>query len=485
MIVTQEKAFLKSQAQLNAMIEWVREAESKDLRVDDVERTLFYHLLEIGLSLLQAHVAAAGDGDQGKSLEHEGCTLQRLKKPHARRYLSVFGELKIQRRVYAVREGQAIERAPLDEQLGLPQSDFSYVLEDWLQRFCVKESMSEAAESLHTLLRLKPSVASIERMNQRMASFAEAYVWQHAPPPANEEGSILVATADGKGVPMRRPLEERIRGPKRRGKGEKANKKQMAYVGAVYSIQPFIRTAEDVINEVRRRQRAQDRPVPQHKRVWAEMTRVMEGETYNGKSLLFIQLAKETEDRNPDHQKPFVCLMDGEAGLWESQREWLPGAVQILDLFHALERLWGVAYCFHPERSREAEQFVEHYLRLLLEGKVGYAIGNLRRLLTRHDLKGQHRRTLLSTIGYYNNNRAFMRYDEYLAAGYPIGSGVAEGACRHLVKDRMEQTGMRWTVNGAQSMLHLRALYLNGDWESFVDYRIHNEQTKLYGSIAA
>ena len=78
-----------------------------------------------------------------------------------------------------------------------------------------------------------------------------------------------------------------------------------------------------------------------------------------------------------------------------------------------------------------------------------------------------------------------MRYDEYLAKGYPIGSGVAEGACRHLVKDRLEQTGMRWTVEGAQARLHVRALYLNGQCGEFLEYRIEQEQARLYGSVAA
>jgi hypothetical protein len=77
-------------------------------------------------------------------------------------------------------------------------------------------------------------------------------------------------------------------------------------------------------------------------------------------------------------------------------------------------------------------------------------------------------------------NRRFMRYDEYLAAGYPIGSGVVEGACRHLVKDRMEQTGMRWRIAGAQAVLSLRAIYLNDDWDTFHADRIQAEQRKLY-----
>ena len=100
-------------------------------------------------------------------------------------------------------------------------------------------------------------------------------------------------------------------------------------------------------------------------------------------------------------------------------------------------------------------------------------------------LTAERRRTIHSCIRYYDNNRNRMKYDEYLAAGYPIGSGVAEGACRHVVKDRMEQTGMRWTINGAQAMLHLRAIYLNGDWNSYMNYRIEAEQAALYGHTAA
>ena len=100
-------------------------------------------------------------------------------------------------------------------------------------------------------------------------------------------------------------------------------------------------------------------------------------------------------------------------------------------------------------------------------------------------LSGSRRKVLASAIEYMENNRDHMRYDKYLAAGYPIGSGVAEGACRHLVKDRMEQTGMRWTVEGAQAMLHVRALYLNDQWEDFLAFRVVQEQSRLYGKIAA
>jgi hypothetical protein len=485
MIISQERAFLKAQQQLAAMCQFVRQAAQEGQRIDQAERELFSQLLAVGFTLLEAFVKAQGDGDAGPELQAEGRTLRRLPQRHGRRYLSIFGELSISRWVYARRAGQKIERAPLDERLGLPAGEFSYVLEDWLQRLCVKESFAEAVGSLRSLLGLAPSERAAEQMNQRMAEHAEAFGAQQAPPPRCEEGEILVATADGKGVPMRRPLAERVRGGKRRGKGEKANQKQMAYVGAVYSIDRFRRTADDVIDDVQRRQRRVERPVPQHKQMWAEMTTLPEGDGPTGRERLFIEMAVACHERDRRRQKTLVCLMDGEAALWDVQRSWLPRAVGILDLFHVLERLWQAAYCFHAEKSPQAEQFVTRRLRLLLKGKVGTVIGGLKRLGRRHALKGEKRRTLQATIRYYENNRRHMKYDQYLAAGYPIGSGVAEGACRHLVKDRMEQTGMRWTVNGAQAMLHLRAIYLNGHWDDFVNYRIETEQARLYGRSAA
>lgn len=485
MIMAQERTVLKSQRQLAALWELIERSGAEGRRIDEVERELFAQLLALGHTLLGAFVAQAGDGDEGETVERDEQTLQRSATKHPRRYVSIFGVLMILRFVYAVRAGQRAEHTPLDARLGLPADDFSYVLVDWQQRMCLKDSFAEAVDSLGTLLGVAPSVRAAEHGNRCLAEHADAFRLAQPPPDPAEEGEILVLTADGKGVPMRRPLEERVRRGPRRAKGEKANKKQMAYVAAVYSIAPFARTPDDVVDELLRRERAQDRPRPQHKRVWVEMTRVDQGDDCTGKERLFIETAIELTQRVAGRRKPIVCLMDGEAGLWAMQREWAPRAIGILDLFHVLERLWDAAYCFHREQSPEAETFVTHRLRMLLAGKVGYVIGGLRRLITQHGLTGQRRRTLAAAIRYFENNRYHMRYDEYLAAGYPIGSGVAEGACRHVVKDRMERTGMRWTTNGAQALLHLRAIYLNGDWDSYIESHIQTEQTTLYGHLAA
>jgi len=488
MIITPEQAALKAQHEFNALRDFVQQAARDGQRIDTVEREVFRQLLSLGHTLLSAFVADQGDGDLGPEVTTpEGHTARRLTERHDRRYVSIFGELVISRVVYGTREGQKIERVPLDGRLGLPEGDFSYVLEDWGQRLCLKESFAEAGQSLGMLLGLRLGTRALEQMNRAVAGDAPSFQDSLEPPPACEEGPLMVVTADGKGVPMRRPEEED--GPRphhRRTKGEKANKKRMACVGAVYSIDPFVRKAEDIIDEVLRDKKSKQRPRPQHKHVWAELTREFEGEPpVTAKEGLFCHLTDELTARNLGHDRPVICLMDGERALWDAQAVYFPEAVGVLDLFHVLERLWAVAHCFHKEGSDESKEFVEQRLRDLLQGRVGYVISGLRRRLKAEKLSGRRRKVVASALEYLGNNKEHMRYDEYLARGYPIGSGVAEGACRHLVKDRMEQTGMRWTVVGAQAMLHVRALYLNDQWEEYLEHRVEREQARLYGRTAA
>ena len=492
-----EREFLKAHEQVEQLIEKMRQAGKDGRRIDEVERTIFAELLQVGFHLLSAFVGSAGDGDLGETVDvptdsknsssppdEESITkvrtLRRLPNRHTRRYVSIFGELTMTRWVYGTREGQTIEAVPLDAWLGLPAGEFSYVLEDWQQRLCVKESFGEATGDLAELLGVAPSVRAAEVMNRQMAEFAPSFRLDQPPPPAKEEGELVVYTADGKGIPMRRNSDQKCSHGQRRTKGQKANKKQMSYVGAVYTIDRFVRTADDVLDELARKEAVAGRPIPRHKRVAAEMTQVIDGEECNGRVSLFGKLSEEVHERNPGEKKTVVAVMDGEKALWEVLRFFLPSAVGVLDIFHVLERLWNAAHVFHAEGSTAAEEFVNGRLRMLLEGKVGRVIGGLRQMLKKRSLSGSKRRALNTVIGYFENNREHMQYDKYLAAGYPIGSGVAEGACRHLVKDRMEQTGMRWTVKGAQSLLNLRALYLNGDWQTFVAYRIEQEQKRIY-----
>jgi hypothetical protein len=405
----------------------------------------------------------------------------RLDQTRTRPYLSIFGAIDIERTCYGKDHPEAF---PLDAQLHLPQRQYSYLLQRWLGLFVVDDAHAEAIKKLQTILGLEIAVKASEDLNREQASDVESFQNHLPTPEATEEGPLLVVTADCKGVPLVRkalPPEATTETPlanARRGKGEKANKKKMAAVGAVYTIDPFVRTADDVIDEVMRKEAAARRPKPAHKRVRAELL--------VGKVALFVWLADEVIRRNPQGSKPVIFLSDGERALHDRQSEYLPeDTVCILDLFHVMERLWKAAWCFFDEatQKREAHQWVEERLERLLEGPVDSVIRGLRYQATQRGLKGQKRKTVRDAADYFERNRDRMKYNEYLAAGYPIGSGVVEGACRHLVKDRMERTGMRWLPSGAQAMLDLRATYLNGEWNAFWNFHVAQEDQRLYGNM--
>ena len=477
MIMAQEQAFLKGKSEFDQLVAFVRQASDSGLPIHQVERGLWERLRSMGHAMLGAYVQGLGTGDLGPELEYEGRTLHRLEQTHWRRYVSIFGELLIVRHVYGTRETQKFEVVPLDGRLQLPEGDFSYVLQDWDQHLCVKGPYGEARETVQEILGLGQSVRTLEDMNLAMARQVDSFRQSQPTPPSEEEGAILVLTSDGKGVPMRKDEPAKSG---RRKKGEKANKKRMACVGSVYSIEPFVRSADDVVDEVMREAARKDRPEPQHKEVRAELTRPIDGVEVHGKDRIFAWFQRQVAARNPKGTKPMVCVMDGERALWKKLADYLCGIICILDIFHVLQRIWQAAHCFHPEGSDEAQAFVNERLRRLLQGEVGYVIGGFRQMATKHKLRGAKLKQLQAAIGYLHHNRRFMHYDQYLAAGYPIGSGVAEGACRHLVKDRMERTGMRWQVPTAQAMLDLRALHVSDQWQNFQDYRIGAENRRLY-----
>jgi hypothetical protein len=481
MIMAQEQAILKAQEQFVQIQDFLRQASVAGRRIDQVELDLWGRMLQLGRQLLEGFVAGYQQGDLGPTLEQDGRVLRRLEQPHVRRYVSIFGPLEIARYVYGTRETQKHEVIPLDALLALPDSEFSYVLQDWDQGLCVQNSYGESQATIQRILRLGQSVLSLEQMNSQMAAAVEPF-WAQQPAVVEPEGPLLVLTADGKGVPMRR--KDGGAQPVRRKKGQKANAKREACVGGVYTIAPFVRRAEEVVDEILRDQCRARRPQPQNKKLHAELTRAIEGQETSGKDRIFSWFAEQIRARDGGGDKPIVAVCDGDRALWEKvqalmQTVGLP-ILCVLDIFHVLERLWRAAHCFHPEGSAEAKAFVAQRLRRVLEGDVGYVIGGLKQMGTKHPLKSSKRQRLAKVITYLENNRSYMRYDVCLAQGYPIGSGVVEGACRHVVKDRMEGTGMHWCIAGAQSVLHLRAIHLNGDWDTFQCYRIETATRQLY-----
>ena len=438
-----------------------------------VEKRLFKEMMKLALYVMGAFFEKKRGGHVGEAIVLEdGQTLPR-ERLSDKRHITVFGELLLKRWYY--HEDGDLGVFPLDEDVNLPERSYSYYVQELLGQKTTQVAYDGAMAEMEKLFGFAPYKHTVEDIVDDAARHVETF-YESLPAPAPEtEASIIVTTIDGKGVPMVKdqPAEHKVR----LGPGEKLSHTKEATVGAVYTIEPYERTADDIVSEVRDKKSPPKRPRPQNKRVRA---------TLGGKQALMQWVVQEVERRDPDHTKARVCVMDGSKGLWTQARAELKGFTFILDLFHALEYLWKVAHVFHPESSPEAEDFVRQRLLMLLEGKVGYVIGGLRQMLTKHrKLHKAQRDIILKTIAYYESNRKAMRYDEYIAAGYPIGSGAVEGTCLHLVKDRMEGSGMRWTVRGAEAVLQLRALHLNGDWDAYWQHHMQCESERRFGRAAA
>ncbi|NLX97405.1 MAG: ISKra4 family transposase [Rhodopirellula sp.] len=487
MIIEVEDRFCKVAEVFSKVLNDLERAAERGDAVHEVEEVTWNGLMETGRQMVAAYIQKQGEEiSRPEVIEHEGKRLHRLPEQRPRPYVSAFGPTPFRRDVYATRETQRQEVIPLDAKLGMPEGDISYLLQKWSGSQFVKASYSESRGTLQEILGFAPSVNCLEDIAARASEDAEAYFQQQGPVDPTTEAEIIVATSDCRGVPMRKVDAPRTKQDsdsprgKRLKKGEKRGQKRMACVGGVYSVAPFPRTAEDVVNEILRKQTQQQRPKPQNKRLRAVLTREVNGEEVNAKDVVFDWLADEVLQRDPHQQRTVVAVMDGESKLRDLQELKLSRAIGILDIWHVTEYMWKLAYCFHPEGSAEAEGFVETYLRKLLQGKVRRVIGGIRQMVTKGELSKSKREKVQQYLNYFAERCEYMKYDEYLAAGYPIGSGVVEGACRHLVKDRMEQAGMRWQIAGAQAILSLRAIYLNDDWNSFHAERIQAEQRRLY-----
>ena len=471
-------------ADLDGLLEWICDSADNGCSAHVVERDLFRKMLELMRKLFRAFLTLVGPGDLGETAElDDGRVVKRSAVQHTRRLLTVFGEFLLPRWVYAQREGTKLELLPTDQRLQLPASEVSYLLQEWDQLLGVDQAFGRVREVIETILRIPQSVATLEHTNQQMAAAAPVFRESQGPVDLSKEGKILVVTEDNKGIPMVRPVEEKPAGA-HRTKGEKANKKQMACIGCVYSVDRHERTPEELVATLfRDPDRAPTKaPEAQNKRYFVELSRERDGEMVRGQDLVFQQLAAEVKTRRQPGQLLFH-LCDGQESLETDRYTYLPEDAQTLDaldLMHVLPRAWEAAHLFHAEGSTQASDFVRQDLLRILQGKVGVVVANWRRRGKRQGLTGAKKKTLARVCGFLAKNKHRMRYDEYLKLGCPIATGVIEGACRHVIKDRMERAGMRWKIAGAQAMLNLRAIYTNGDWTAFQDFRIELETECLY-----
>jgi hypothetical protein len=360
----------------------------------------------------------------------------------------------------------------------LPARSFSYELQKRLVKAAVQGPFRESTERVLETTGLTVPQRSLEQILQETAQDFDAFYVQRLPELSPPAASILVVAVDCKGIPMVKP--ENTHRPNRRTKGQKANRKKMATVAAVFTRQPWIRTPEQVVQSLFRTDISADTkthvnqsppPRPENKRVWASLVK--------GKETVIDEVVQEVRRRDPDVRKTHVALTDGERALQILVGKKLQVTL-ILDLLHVLEKVWKAAHVFHPEGSPEAELYARLMCLRILQGDVDQVIKGLRQTVTKRKLFGAKRKTLLGVADYFHRNRDRMRYDEYLAQGLPIASGSVEGACKNLIKDRMERSGMRWTQPMAEAVVKLRALLLSGDFDTYGSFHITRDQQRLH-----
>jgi hypothetical protein len=390
-----------------------------------------------------------------------------------RSLLTLVGEVELTRIGYGAPGRDSVH--PLDAALRLPQRCYSYELQRRLVRLAVCGPFDEAVSILAELTGMQIPKRSAEQILIDTAADFEAFYQRRAEAaPVLDDTDIVVGAIDCKGIPMVKP-EGAVK-VVRRGKGEKANKKKMATVAAVFSQPPRVRTPQEVLDSLFRTTDSpspkQRHPRPTNKRVWASLV--------SGKDDFIADVRAEMDRRDPGQAHTWVMVTDGERALQRRVAASFQGVTLVLDLLHVTEKIWRAAHALHPEGSPEATAFVRERAARVLNGQVSQVVKGLRQIVTKRHLTGNKANTLRSVADYLYANRSRMAYNLYLANGWPIASGTVEGACKTLVRDRFERSGMRWCPDGAEAMLKTRAVYLSGDLDEYWTMHVELDQQRLY-----
>ncbi len=403
---------------------------------------------------------------------------------HCRPLATVFGEVEVTRLAYR-RRGQA-NLYPADAALNLPAERHSHGLRQLAAVEASRGSFQEAAAAVERASGQHLAKRQVEALTARAAVDVEAFYASRARRDGDAaESDVLVLSADGKGIVMRpdalRPATAKAAAAAtnklecRLSKGEKRNRKRLAEVGAVYDLTPLPRTAADVLTSKSGDVAA---PAPKARAKWVTASVVDDAAT------VIAKVFDEAQRRDPNHSRRWVALVDGnnhqinriEA---EAQTRGVDVTV-VVDLIHVMEYLWGAVWCFFAEGDPAAQAWVHDRALAVLNGNARQVATGIRRRASTARLPKQKRLKADACARYLTNKAAYLDYPTALTAGWPIASGVIEGTCRYLVADRMDITGARWSVNGAEAVLKLRAVRANDDFDGYWKFHLSHERHRVH-----
>jgi len=477
MSTNSEQIVQQIRAEFEALLQFVTGlAPSRKVSAYAMERGLLQHLLRLGQMLLQLYFVEAASRCRPDWVQDAKTNPLPYHSQKPRTYLSIFGKVRFARSYY-YREGLR-GQCPVDAALNLPVKGGSDLLRQWREQFAVVQAYHEVGPLLESVL--GPQAFSTRALQEQIgedAALVKAFYAQKEPPQPNHQATILVVQADGKGVPMRKQAS--VTPKARLKKGEKPGQKKEAVVTSVYTIAASVRTPQEVATRFFKQATEQEpipsrRPGPHNKQVFA---------TLEGKEAALAFTAHQVHQQEGTHICHRVALTDGSEALQQRVAAQFPTFTRVLDFVHATEYLWEAANALLGEGSESRTDWVVTHSLQMLSGQTLALIARLRQLAAEPGRRSGQKKVLLKVAAYYAKNQAFMRYDPYLAWGWPIATGVIEGACRHLVKDRCELSGMRWSQPGAEALLGLRSVAENGDWEAFHIFRRNERQRRFYGAL--
>ncbi|MGH7371685.1 MAG: ISKra4 family transposase [Candidatus Methylomirabilales bacterium] len=481
--------FAAAREQFAVIVDRLQSAAVLGMEHGEVERLVSREGTELLRRLLQAHfdVRTGREKREAGVRGVDGIMRSQVRQGCPRRLETLFGAVEIRRCGYSAPEEGSL--FPLDGDLNLPKDSYSHGLRERLAFEVARGSFDQAVRAIETTGGQVPK-RQAEELTAKVSRDFEAFYRHRASPGPEPTLDPLVMSQDGKGIVMRK--EDLREGTKRAAErdahklktrlsqGEKRNRKRMATVAAVYSIERQVRTPGSILGAEGKQEKA-PKARARHKRVWASVERTPEEVTE--------EVFQEARRRDPEGKRPWVMLVDGHEG----QLEDIHAAIErhgvevtlILDFIHVLEYLWKAAWCFFTPGDEAAEAWVGERGLRILEGKASDVAAGMRRSATLRDLCQEERKGVDTCADYLVKYREMLRYDRYLAEGFPIATGVIEGACRHLVKDRMDITGARWRLRSAEAVLKLRSLHSSGDTEAYWAFHKAEEQERNHLSRMA
>ncbi len=469
------------------MISWLAGPEAAELAHAELENQLDARGRELLRTMLQDHLSlrSLNEVRMQSVVDSDGVAHGAVETGHRRPLSTIFGTVDVERLAYRHRGHPNLH--PADALLNLPEERHSHGLRRFAAVEASRGSFEEAGAALERATGQHVGKRQVENLAARGASDVEGFYEARSHTPV-DESDALVISADGKGIVMR-PDSLREQTAKaaaaaanklttRLSKGEKRNRKRMAEVGAVYDVTPVPRSPHDVMAPKAGEEHPPEAPKAKNK--WLTASVVEDASEVVGR------LFDEAERRDPGHTRRWVALVDGNnhqidrIGV-EAKERGLDVTI-VVDLVHVLEYLWAAAWCFFAEGDAAAEEWVRGRALSVLEGHAREVASGIRRRATAEGLTTSKRKKADEAARYLTNKSPYLDYPTALAAGWPIATGVIEGAVRHVVRDRMDVTGARWSVDGAEAVLKLRAVRSNGDFDDYWRFHLDHEHQRVHES---